>query len=65
MLVGMALLAPEAQAQLLPAGKPAGVQQAAVGTTGSILLVAVGVSVVVGVLGVAMGGGISSSNTSK
>jgi hypothetical protein len=62
-LFGMILLAPGALAQPLSAGKPAGVREAALGNAGTYLLVAAGVIVVVGTLGIALGNAQSSSGT--
>ena len=62
-LLGTIFLAPSAQAQLLPGGKPAGVQQAALGTTGMILLVSAGLIVVIAAAGITMGGSQSSNGT--
>lgn len=64
MLFCMMLLAPGAQAQPpLPAGKPAGAHQAALGTTGMIIVVALGASIVTGALGIAFGNATSSGRT--
>jgi len=64
-LLGLMLVAPVAQAGTpLPPGKVAGTKQAILGTSGTIILVTLGVIVVVGALGVAMGNAQSSSSTS-
>jgi hypothetical protein len=63
MLFGMVLLVPGALAQPLPAGKPAGTREAAVGTTGMILLVSAGLIIVIAAAGIAMGNAQSSSGT--
>ena len=62
MLFGVVLSAPIAQAEPLPAGKPAGVREAVFGTTGMILLVSAGVAVIVVTAGIAWGGGSKSSS---
>lgn len=63
-ILGTALLVSAAQADPLPAGKPAGLQQAALGGTGMVIAVTLGTLLVVGGLGTAWGHTLSTSATS-
>jgi hypothetical protein len=61
MLFGFVLLAPRAHAEPLPAGKPAGVRQASLGSNGPYLVTAAGISILV--IGLGMAASKSSTGT--
>jgi hypothetical protein len=64
MLIGMALLAPHAQAQVLSPGKPAGTKQTYLNSNTRLLLITVGLASAIVGLGVISVSGAGESDAS-